>query len=191
MGKMYFYYGAMGAGKTSLAVDKAKEFKMKGKHVLVYLPDEVWKPRIETRNNLSVDVMEFPWKDYSDWQELEERFKDLPDKMVIIVDEAQFLQESWVKVLKRLSVEKDALVFCFGLLTDFRQKMFQGSTAVIEMADSIREIPSMCNLCDKKAQFNYRTTNETEILVPEKNKYIPLCSKCYEKVREEYKHTTL
>ena len=211
MGKFYFYYGTMGAGKTAMAIAKAYEFLNKThciggsitsparpgasqisdprsesegrevnevvrSRVYVYLPNKVWKSKLESRNGSSIDV---------DKSLLGDDHLSLIEKnSIVIVDEAQFLNDCAVDSLKRLSSYDNCLVFCFGLLTDFRKKLFDGTKHIIEVADSIREIPCMCDNCTKKAQYNFRITNEDEIVVLEKNKYRSLCSKCFDQYSE-------
>lgn len=176
MGKFYFYYGTMGAGKTAIAISKANEFKLKGKRVYVYLPNKVWKSKLESRNGSSIDVDKSLLGD--------EHLSLIEKNSIVIVDEAQFLNDCAVESLKRLSSYDNCLVFCFGLLTDFRKKLFEGTKHIIEVADSIREIPCMCDNCTKKAQYNFRITEEDEIVVLEKNKYRSLCSKCFDQYSE-------
>lgn len=211
MGKFYFYYGTMGAGKTAMAIAKAYEFLNKPhciggsltpsapsgdclgsteprdersekspagvrSRVYVYLPNKVWKSKLESRNGSSINV---------DKSLLGDDHLSLIEKnSIVIVDEAQFLNDCAVDSLKRLSSYDNCLVFCFGLLTDFRKKLFDGTKHIIEVADSIREIPCMCDNCTKKAQYNFRITNEDEIVVLEKNKYRSLCSKCFDQYSE-------
>lgn len=209
MGKFYFYYGTMGAGKTAMAIAKAYEFLNKshciggsltspttsrpsdslrgsseprqspdgeGSRVYVYLPNKVWKSKLESRNGSSINV---------DKSLLGDDHLSLIEKnSIVIVDEAQFLNDCAVDSLKRLSSYDNCLVFCFGLLTDFRKKLFEGTKHIIEVADSIREIPCMCDNCTKKAQYNFRITEEDEIVVLEKNKYRSLCSKCFDQYSE-------
>lgn len=172
MGKFYFYYGTMGAGKTSIAISKANEFKLKGKRVYVYLPNKVWKSKLESRNGSFMDV---------DMSLLgDDHLSLIEDNSIIIVDEAQFLNLEAVKSLKLLSAYHNCLVFCFGLLTDFNKELFEGTKYIIQVADSFREIASMCDNCSKKSQYNFRLTNESEIVVLEKNKYRALCNNCYD-----------
>ena len=54
------------------------------------------------------------------------------------------------------------MVFCFGLISDFTGEMFEGTKKIIELADSIREVPCMCSKCDKKAQYNFRLCTNNE-----------------------------
>lgn len=171
MGKFYYYYGTMGAGKTALAICKAYEFTERKKKVYIYLPEKVWKPNLESRNGTKLPVNKDLLGD--------EHLQMIEDNSVVIVDEAQFLTEKAVHELKKLSTFHNVLVFCYGLLTDFKTRMFEGAKYALEMADTIREIPCMCSMCDTKSQFNYRLSFEKELVVLSKDKYKALCAKCF------------
>lgn len=179
MGKFYFFYGAMNAGKTSMAICKAHEFKEHGKKVYIFLPDNVYSPKIKSRNGLEIDTSGELLGDSG--------LYSVADDSVVIVDEAQFLSEEAIVKLKMLSINNNVLVFCFGLLTNFQIELFNGSKRLIEVADSIREIPSMCDCCDHKAQYNLRLSDEKEEIVLDRLKYKGLCAKCYFKYTNERK----
>ena len=165
MGKLYFYYGTMGAGKTALAISKAYEFKL------------------ESRNGSSIDVnIVIDFDTLSESKMFLEKF-DLEKVEMLIIDEAQFLTALQVQTLRKLADEKDILVFCFGLLTDYKLNLFEGSKNLIVYAHSFREIPSMCEgkNCRKKAQYNIRTSRDKGQIVLNKRCYQSLCLNCYEK----------
>ncbi len=171
MGKFYFYYGTMNAGKTSLAICKAHEFQEHGKKVFVFLPDNVYNPKIVSRNGLEIETS---------GELLGQCGLDaVSNDSIVIIDEAQFLTEEAIVKLKMLSIKNNVLVFCFGLLTNFEMELFQGSKRLVEVCDSLREVPSMCDSCDRKAQYNFRLSDETEEIVLDKSKYKGLCAKCY------------
>lgn len=106
-----------------------------------------------------------------------------PDYDVIMVDEAQFLSREDVKILYNLSFDK--VVMCFGLLRDFRRRLFEGSEALVELCDSLHEIKSVCR-CGKRAEFNARfesgvlVTEGSQILIGGNEEYQALCKDCYE-----------
>lgn len=173
MGKLYFYYGTMSAGKTSLAINKAFEFKERGKDVFVHVPEICWKSCLESRNGSSIPTSRNLIKEHD--------FNIVRENSFLIVDECQFLTPSVVLEIKKATVHKNVMAFCFGLLTDFMRNIFDGSRALVETADTIREVPCMCEECDNKAQYNYRITDETKTVVLSKEKYKSLCASCYEK----------
>lgn len=183
MGKLYFYYGTMGAGKTALAINKAYEFMNHSQPTLVCLPSIIKKDKLESRNGYCIDVdLIIDFENLEESKKFLERFNTV-ETPIFIIDEAQFLTSLQVKTLRKLSDTKNTLVFCFGLLTDFQLNLFQGSKSLIIYANSFREIPSMCEMkyCQKKAQCNLRTNHESNQIVLNKDKYTSLCLECYEK----------
>ena len=76
-------------------------------------------------------------------------------------------------------------MFCFGLLTDFRLNIFEGSKALLVYADSVRELPSMCDMCGKKAKYNLRTSNDENQINLDKNIYKSLCYDCFNELKAE------
>ena len=80
--------------------------------------------------------------------------------------------------------EGDIPVLCWGLKNDFQNNLFEGSQALLEFADKIEELKTVCTLCDKKATMNLRTINGEAVYRGEQiligdNEYIPVCRKCY------------
>src|SRR5205814_2231800 len=74
----------------------------------------------------------------------------------VLVDEAQFLSPFVVDELRALTRSHRLPVICYGLRTDFRTRLFEGSRRLLEVADSIEEIKVTCQFCNKKAIFNMR-----------------------------------
>ena len=106
----------------------------------------------------------------------------------ILVDEAQFLSESNVEELRKLTNEIP--VICYGLRTDYRSQLFPGSKRLLELADTIEEIKTICIQCKNKAIINckFSTENNRQIFIKSgsdkpdigaEDKYKPLCWKCW------------
>jgi len=108
---------------------------------------------------------------------------DLYDYDVIIVDEAQFLTAKQVDQLKLIALAKMPVI-CYGLKTDFQTHLFEGSKRLIEIADSITEIKSVCK-CGQAASVNARVKNNQiirdgeQILVGGNEKYEAMCYECW------------
>jgi thymidine kinase len=113
------------------------------------------------------------------------------DNDVIIVDECQFLTESQVDELKDIS--KVVPVLCYGLLTNYQTKLFEGSKRLVEIADSLTEIKSICK-CGKKAQVNARivggkiSLSGDEIVIGGDESYEGMCYNCFKKRIESEKN---
>ena len=101
------------------------------------------------------------------------------------VDEAQFLSPRQVNDLWLITKLKNIPVICYGLRTTFEGKLFKGSKPLMELADVIEELITMCR-CGKKAKFNARIINGEYTLIGDEvaideidAKYEPLCPECY------------
>ena len=179
--KMYYYYGVMGSSKTANALMKKFNFEEHGRKVLLLKPsidNRDGKTLLKSRVGLSCEAMIIDQKS---------RLKDvITDKIdTFIVDEAQFLTKSQVDEL-RDCVDNGIMVMCYGLKTDYMGNLFEGSKRLLEVADTIREIPSMCR-CGKKAIINARINNGiivydgNQIDIGGDNKYRAMCYKCWNK----------
>ena len=157
-GKLYFRYGTMGSAKTALLLTSAYNFEERGmKYVCM-------KPIIDTRDNKNVIKSrigierECRWiyNDTDLYQLAQEMFEE--NLAVIdwfLIDEAQFLTPEQVDQLARIVDDYGSNVVCYGLRTDFKSKMFEGSRRLFEIADSIDEIKSTCT-CGRKTIINAR-----------------------------------
>ncbi len=191
MAKMYFYYGVMGSSKTAQALMTKFNYEEKGKKVFLFKPStdtrdgtDVVKSRIGLSAKACVVSPSDSIKEYV----LNSLFGDNSDGFttaIVIVDEAQFLKAKQVDELRELVDLYDITVICYGLRTDFQTHLFEGSKRLLELADTITEIKSMC-ACGKKAtvsariDFNGRTITEGEqIDIGGNEKYVGMCHKCY------------
>jgi thymidine kinase len=184
MAKLYFKYGAMGSSKTAQALITKFNYEERGMKVWLVKPkidNRDGEHLIKSRIGLSAPAYELSYEEniYDTFCNLNEKFD------VIIVDEAQFLSEDQVDKLALLVIEYQIPVLCFGLRTDFRTKTFPGSKRLLEIADSITEIKTICS-CGKKATVNVRMddkgriiTEGEQILIGGNDTYTPMCYQCY------------
>ena len=112
---------------------------------------------------------------------------------VIIVDECQFLTEAQIDQLRAIVDEHNVPVMCFGLRTDFQTKLFPGSLRLMEVADTIQEIKTICD-CGAKATVNARIDGEghivtqgAQVVLGGNDSYIAMCHKCYVRGIREHK----
>ena len=184
---MYFYYGTMDCGKTAMAIMKAYEFKSKGRNVVVLKPQIDTRSRgnlLDSRVGISIECI-----DILENQRIADIVPDKPFTDLLIVDEAQFLTDEQVRDIKS-NVRVD-LAILYGLKNNYLGKLFSGSKSILEVADSIREIPSRCTICRKKATQNGRfnddklVTEGKEIDIGGNEKYKPLCFDCFELLKEK------
>lgn len=114
----------------------------------------------------------------------------LKNKCVVIVDEAQFLTKKQVEELKEVS--NYVPVLCYGLLTNFKTELFEGSKRLVEIADSLHELKSVCS-CGKKSNVNARlvngkiVTDGSEILIGGNESYEAMCFDCFKKLQQNNK----
>ena len=112
---------------------------------------------------------------------------------VIIVDECQFLTETQIDQLRAIVDEHNIPVMCFGLRTDFQTRLFPGSRRLMEIADTIQEIKTICD-CGAKATVNARidgtghiVTEGAQVVLGGNDSYIAMCHKCYVRGIREHK----
>ena len=173
MAKLYFRYGAMGSSKTANAVMVQYNYRERGCEVLML------KPRMENRDGATIVRsrcgLEAECRYVEDLPEI-----DLTGISCVIVDEAHFLTSSQVRALVDIVDDHDIPVICYGLRTDFRGELFEGSRELLCWADTIEEIKTIC-WCGRKATFNARIHDGKvdregeQILLGGNSTYISLC----------------
>ena len=190
MAKLYFRYGTVGSAKTLNLLAVAHNYRQQNKRVLLLKPEidtRFGKDIIKTRAGLEAkaDIL-VPASGPID-------ILDLNDVVCMLVDEAQFLS---VEAIDQLHGAAHACtyppynrngvpVICYGLRTDFRQQLFPASKRLMELADTIEEIKTICAFCLRKAVFNLKlcdgqpTMAGPAIELGCEEKYLPVCAACY------------
>ena len=196
MAKLYFKYGAMGSSKTAQALITRYNYEENDMSVWLIKPSadtrdgaDILRSRIGLQAN--VEVMTPSTDVYA-------RFcQTRAGKChVVIVDECQFLTEIQIDELRRIVDDYDIPVLCFGLRTDFQTKLFPGSRRLMELADCIEEIKTMCD-CGCKATVNarisdgYIVTEGAQVQLGGNDSYIAMCHRCYIKGIREHKKIKL
>lgn len=98
----------------------------------------------------------------------------------VLVDEAQFLTERQVEGLRAIATDSNIPVIAYGLKTDFRSRLFPGSQRLLELADDIEEIKTVCRFCERKATQNLRLIPATkQIVIGADDVYAPACFACF------------
>lgn len=182
--KMYFYYGAMGSSKTANALMTRFSWEDKGKRVILL------KPSIDTRDGEKIVKSRAGLMATATLVYPESTIREVLDGPAegydnIIVDEAQFLTKAQVDELREIA-DNGTFVMCYGLKADFRGELFEGSKRILELADSLREVVTMCP-CGKKAIMNARYSGNKilyegeQVVVGGDESYIALCHRCYKR----------
>lgn len=187
MAKLNFKYGTMGSGKSIDLMRTAYNYEEKGYDVLVMKPliDTKGSNKLDSRIGMkrTVDIL------ISDDTDIisEVRNRLTTNLRCIFVDEAQLLSSKKIDELYLVSKIFDIPIICYGLRTNFKMKGFSGSTRLLEIADSLEEIKSICE-CGEIARFAGRKVNGKytlegeDILIDGTNssvEYVPLCGDCY------------
>lgn len=182
MAKLYFRYGTVGSAKTMNLLAVAHNYRHQQKEVLLVKPRldiRFGEDVIQSRSGLAMDA------DILMDDNTELSSEKLRGVHCLLVDEAQFLSSAAVDQLRRITDELDVPVICYGLRTDFRTLLFDGTKRLFEVADSIEEIKTTCAFCNRKAIFNLKhTAGRPTVAGPTidlgaDEKYLPACFSCY------------
>ena len=191
MAKFHFRYGAMNAGKSTILLQTAYNYEEKGKKVILLKPsvDTKGDEKIVSRIGLERKVDYLIGDNDSIISILEDNIISID---CILIDEAQFLKRNQVDELFYISKIMDIPVIAFGLRTDFKSNGFEGSIRLLELADALEEMPTICR-CGKKARFNARkvdgkfTFDGDSIVIDDTSdvSYESLCGACYIEEQEK------
>ena len=185
MAKLYFKYGAMGSSKTAQALITKYNYEENDLKVWLIKPSadtRDGKQILRSRIGLEAEVEVIP-PDMDILARFDETRRGSCN--VIIVDECQFLTEQQIDELRAIVNDRNVPVMCLGLRTDFQTKLFPGSRRLMELADEIQEIKTMCD-CGAKATVNARIdasghiiTQGAQVVLGGNDSYIAMCHKCY------------
>ena len=184
MAKLYFKYGAMGSSKTAQAL--ITKYNYEENDMKVWL----LKPSADTRDGVSIlrsrigleAEVEIATPDANIYDRYVAEHVGKCD--AVIVDECQFLTPEQIDQLRGIVDDFNVPVMCFGLRTDFRTHLFPGSHRLMELADAIEEIKTMCD-CGTKATVNarindgYIVTEGAQVVLGGNDCYIAMCHRCY------------
>ena len=190
MAKLYFKYGAMGSSKSAQALITKFNYEELGMSVWLI------KPSTDTRDGADIIRsrigLECRAQIITPVEDIREAYRAIGRRDVIIADEAQFFSPEQIDQLRELVDDEDIPVLCFGLRTDFLTHFFPGSQRLMELADSLTEIKTIC-ACGSKATVNARidargrvVTEGSQILLGGNDSYIAMCHQCWKrKIREQ------
>lgn len=180
MAQLYFRYGAMNSGKSIEIIKVAHNYEEQGKSVIIMTS------ALDTREEFGTVASRVGLQ-----REAEVIFDNSnvfnmvnevdPDASCILVDEAQFLKREHVRQLTRIVDELGIPVIAFGLKNDFQNNLFEGSQALLEYADKIEEMKTICWFCGRKAIMNMRIHDGKpvyegdQVQVGGNESYYPVC----------------
>ncbi len=190
MAKLYFKYGAMGSSKSAQALIAKFNYEEQGMRCWLI------KPATDTRDGVDAVRSRIGLEASGDVIAPEDNIGDLYQDAgwcdVIIADEAQFFTPAQIDQLRDIVDQADVPVMCFGLRTDFLTHLFPGARRLMEVADSITEIKTICT-CGRKAVVNARldengdvVTQGQQVLLGGNDTYTAMCHRCWKKkIREQ------
>ena len=189
MAKLYFNYSSMNAGKSTMLLQANHNYQERGMSTIIYtssVDDRYGKKEIVSRIGLKAESNIFS----SDTNIYEEVISFDKDKGVdcVLIDEAQFLSKDQVAQLGQIVDDLDIPVLTFGIRTDFKGNLFEGSEYLLAWADNLKEIKTVCH-CGRKATMVLRLDKNGNVIeegdqieVGGNEKYVSICRKhFYEK----------
>ena len=195
MAKLYFKYGAMGSSKSAQALITQFNYEELGMTVWLIKPStdtrdgaDIIRSRIGLQRSAQIITPEQNILEY----------RKIGARSVVIADEAQFFTPEQIDQLRELVDSEDVPVLCFGLRTDFLTHFFPGARRLMELADSITEIKTVC-ACGRKATVNARidgngkiVTDGAQIFLGGNDSYVAMCHKCWiDRIREQEDQLTI
>ena len=182
MAKLYFYYSAMNAGKSTVLLQSSYNYQERGMRTLVFVP------AIDTRSGLgrvrSRIGLEAPAEVLTPTDNLLNRVRHehtIDQIACVLIDEAQFLTRAQVEQLSDVADVLEIPVLCYGLRTDFQGQLFPGSGALLALADDLVELKTICH-CGRKATMNLRLAADgravregAQIEIGGNERYVAMC----------------
>ncbi|MDA8604884.1 thymidine kinase [Gammaproteobacteria bacterium] len=189
MAKLHFFYSTMNAGKSTSLLQSNHNYLESGLDTMIFLPNEtskLSKGKIVSRIGLKAKAIiankDFNFIDY---------VKDNQTKQLscILIDEAQFLTKNQVRQLGQIADKLNYPVMCYGIRTDFRGELFEGSSELLALADNLIELKTICSHCVRKATMVVRRDEEgkvvtegTKVVVGGNDIYTPVCRNHFRKL---------
>lgn len=178
MAKLFFRYGAMGSSKSANALMVEYNYRERGKEAILC------KPRTDSRDGQLIIKSRIGLARPC---VLVEELTEMSDEQIrqyacVIVDEAQFCTKAQIEFFVHVVDDLNVPVICYGLRTDFRNELFEGSMWLLAWADVIEEIKTVC-WCGKAARFNARFNDHgiiregDQVFLAGNDSYIALCRK--------------
>lgn len=187
MAKVYFYYSAMNAGKSTTLLQANHNYLERGMQTILFAPKidtRFGKVSIYSRIGLMQEAEPFD-AEFSFYSFVKAQKESMPNLRCILVDEAHFLKKYQVAELTEIATKLNIAVLCYGLRSDFLGEPFEGSMYLLNWSEEIVEIKTIC-LCGRKATMNMRIDSEgrpvtsgKQIQVGGNESYTSLCMKCF------------
>lgn len=186
MAKLYFYYSAMNAGKTTTLLQASYNYRERAMNTVIfspYLDTRFSREKVVSRIGIESEAVVFDDEfDFVRYVDAYNRFKDEPLHCMLI-DECNLLSHEQVLQLCHIVDFHDIPILCYGLRTNYMGKCFEGSQALLGLADELIELKAICH-CGKKASMNLRVDEDgnvidegKEVVIGGNDKYVSVCRK--------------
>lgn len=192
MAKLYFYYASMNAGKSTVLLQTAFNYRERGMEPMLWtaaVHDRSGFGIIDSRIGITAQANAYdPATDLRG--EVEAELARRPVHCLLL-DEAQFLSRAQVMQLASICDELDIPVLAYGLRTDFQANLFEGSATLLALADKLVELKAICE-CGRKATMNLRVDREGRAVsagaqteIGGNDRYVALCRRhFFERLKE-------
>lgn len=190
MSKLYFYYSVMNSGKSAHIIMQVHNLREQKNNVLVM------KPKLDTRDvgviksrALQTELHTILIDEETNIFDIMYDYMEKIEINYLFVDEVSFLNKEHIEQLADVADVLQVPVFCYGLLTDYKSHLFEGSKRLIELSDSIRELKSPCIKCGRKATMHLRKIDDAYVFegdsihVGDTDTYESVCRSCYQEER--------
>ncbi|STX39516.1 thymidine kinase [Legionella feeleii] len=165
MAKLYFYFAAMNAGKSTVLLQSSHNYRERGMQTLLYTPaidTRYQQGVIHSRIGLAEQALIFDNEDDL-YEQVSSRLQQGQRYACVLIDEAQFLTRKQVSQLTEITDQLQIPVLAYGLRTDFRGELFEGSQYLLAWADELIELKTICH-CGRKAIMNLRLGEAGEVI---------------------------
>ena len=192
MAKVYFYYSAMNAGKSTVLLQAAHNYHERGMRALMFIPAIDTRAGLgRIRSRIGLEAAAIALGDTDDiLARVHTEHRSQPVSCVLI-DEAQFLSPAQVRQVTDVADALDIPVLCYGLRTDFQGNLFPGSAGLLGQADELVELKTICH-CGRKATMNLRVGADgravhegAQVEIGGNERYVAVCRKHYKEAMGE------
>ena len=164
MAKLHFFYSTMNAGKSTSLLQSNHNYLESNLDTLIFLPDETNKAsngqivsRIGLKAKAVIADKSFNFISYI-------KNNKTPKLSCVLIDEAQFLSKVQIRQLGEVADKLNIPVMCYGIRTDFRGELFEGSSELLALADNLIELKTICYDCGRKATMVVRVDEDGKVV---------------------------
>ncbi|KKC98163.1 thymidine kinase [Photobacterium halotolerans] len=192
MAQMYFYYSAMNAGKSTTLLQSSFNYRERGMSPVIFtaaIDNRFGQGKVSSRIGLSEEAELYRPEDNL-WDKLSE-MNSLSRVDCVLMDECQFLTKAQVHQLTEVVDRLDIPVLCYGLRTDFRGELFEGSQYLLAWADKLVELKTVCH-CGRKANMVIRhdasgkaIADGDQVEIGGNDRYVSVCRKHYKEAMDQ------